>query len=98
MRPLGLKAISALIGISTLLMAGVYLLRPRVVPRVYRIGWQSSPSFQVKAVDGSPAGLAIDLVRDAVQRRGIQLEWVWYPGSSETALRNAEVDLWPLIT
>ena len=48
--------------------------------RVYTIGWQNSPPFQQKAEDGSPAGLAIDLVRDAARRRGIRLQWVWYPG------------------
>ena len=66
--------------------------------RVYRIGWQQVPPYQQKAEDGSPTGLAIDLVRDAARRRGIRLMWVWHPGSSEAALRNREVDLWPLIT
>src|SRR5207247_9596830 len=60
---------------------------------VYRMGWQNVPPFQYKTEDGAPAGLAIDLVRDAARRRRIQLEWVWYPGSSEGALRNGDVDL-----
>jgi PAS domain S-box-containing protein len=77
---------------------GSRLLRPRIQDRVYTIGWQSSPPFQQKAEDGSPAGLAIDLVRDAARRRGIRLKWVWHPDSSEAALRSREVDLWPLMT
>jgi two-component system, cell cycle sensor histidine kinase and response regulator CckA len=98
MRSLGFKATLASIGIAALLFAGVYLVRPRIGSRVYRIGWQNSPPFQEKADDGSPAGLAIELVREAARRRGVQLQWVWYPGSSEAALRNGDVDLWPLIT
>jgi PAS domain S-box-containing protein len=98
MRSPGFQGIWASIGIAALLAAGVYLVRPRIVRRVYRIGWQNVPPFQEKAADGSPTGLAIDLVREAARRRGIQLEWVWYPGSSETALRKGDVDLWPLIT
>src|SRR3954447_18035002 len=66
--------------------------------RVYRIGWQEVPPFQRRTEDGSPSGLAVDLIRHAAQRRSIRLKWVWYPGSSETALKNKDVDLWPLIT
>ena len=72
--------------------------RRHIEDRIYRIGWEEDPPFQEKGVDGAPTGLAIDLVRNAAQRRGIRLEWVWRPGSSEEALRNRKVDLWPLIT
>src|SRR5689334_15998413 len=71
---------------------------PHIDDRVYVIGWQDVPPFQQKAADGSPAGLAVDLVGDAARRRGIRLRWQWYPGSAEAALRNRQVDLWPLIT
>src|SRR5436190_3716767 len=98
MRSLRFKAILASIGIAALLCAGVYFVRQRVLAPVYRIGWQNVPPFQEKAEDGSPAGLAVHLVREAARQRGIRLEWVWYPGSSESALRNRDVDLWPLIT
>ena len=66
--------------------------------RVYRIGWQQVPPFQQKGTDVSPTGLAVEFVRDAARRRGIRLEWVFYPGSSETALRNHELDLWVMMT
>jgi len=89
-------------GAVLILAPGLYLaprlFRPHIKDRVYTIGWQNSPPFQQKAEDGSPAGLAIDLVRDAARRRGIRLQWVWCPGSSEAALRSRQVDLWPLIT
>src|SRR5579863_3485444 len=66
--------------------------------RVYRIGWEDDPPFQAKGKDGVPTGLAIELVRNAAQRGGVRLEWVWRPGSSEEVLRSRKVDLWPLIT
>ena len=66
--------------------------------RVYRIGWQIDPPFQDRGADGSPSGLVVDLVRDAARSRGIQLQWIFHPGSSEAALRNGDLDLWPLMT
>jgi PAS domain S-box-containing protein len=96
------KIFLAAVGASVLLISGFYLgsalLRPRPQDREYTIGWQDVPPFQLRAEDGSPGGLAVDLIRDAAQRRGIRLRWVWHPSSSEAALRNHEVDLWPLIT
>jgi PAS domain S-box-containing protein len=95
-------AIFSAAGIGILVLSGIYLgvirLRSHIDDRVYLIGWQDVPPFQQKAEDGLPAGLAVELVRDAARRRGIRLKWVWHPGSSEAALRNREVDLWPLIT
>jgi PAS domain S-box-containing protein len=71
--------------------------RPTVAPRVYKIGWGSSPPFQVRGADGQPTGLAVDLVRTAALRRGIRLEWVYWEDTSESALRGKHVDLWPII-
>src|SRR5437763_6718981 len=99
MRLLRSKTIwSAVFLLGSATYVGSRLVRPRIVDRVYTIGWQNTPPFQQRAEDGSPAGLAIDLVRDAARRRGIRLQWVWYPDSSEAALRDHKVDLWPLIT
>src|SRR5262249_16800645 len=66
--------------------------------RVYRIGWMNSPPFQVRGSDGKAAGLSVDLVNEAARRRGITLDWVFWPDSSESALKSKSVDLWPLIT
>src|SRR5215469_9479475 len=92
------KAIPWGIAVGFVLISGLYLGLPirHLDDRVYLIGWQNSPPFQQRAADGSPAGLAVDLVRDAARRRGIRLKWIWHPGSSEAALRNRQVDLWPL--
>jgi PAS domain S-box-containing protein len=66
--------------------------------RVYRIGWEDDPPYQEKAEDGSPTGLAIELIRESAARRGIRLEWVRQPHNAENALRKNLVDLWPLLT
>src|ERR1700751_5532182 len=66
--------------------------------RVYRIGWMESPPFQVHGPDGKASGLSVDLVRRAARRRGIQLEWIYWNNTSESALVRKQVDLWPLIT
>jgi ABC-type amino acid transport substrate-binding protein len=70
---------------------------PGTGQRTYRIGWQTSPPYRL-AGSGEPTGLAVDLVREAARRRGIKLRWVQWMDSSESALRNQRVDLWPLIT
>ena len=74
------------------------LRQPSWGNRVYRIGWMISPPFQLRGDDGKPAGLSVDLVREAAQRLGISLQWVFWQESSESALRKKAVDLWPLIT
>jgi signal transduction histidine kinase len=82
--------------------AGIYgslrFRKPDFSGRVYRMGWGISPPYQVRGSGGKPAGLAVDLVREAARRRGIQLEWIFWQESSESALRSKRVDLWPLIT
>jgi PAS domain S-box-containing protein len=72
--------------------------RTRVAQRVYRIGWQVDPPFQSADTDGKETGLAVDLVREAARRRGIQLQWIQRPDGAESALLSKAVDLWPFVT
>ncbi len=65
---------------------------------VYRIGWEESPPFQTKGATGAATGFAVQLVQEAARRRGIRLQWVFSPKSSEASLREGLVDLWPLMT
>jgi ABC-type amino acid transport substrate-binding protein len=85
-------------GIVLLVVSGIYLrpilLRPQIEDRVYTIGVSR---LQEKSEDGSPTGLAIELIREAAKSRGIRLKWVTYPGSAEEALRNRHLDLWSRI-
>jgi ABC-type amino acid transport substrate-binding protein len=74
----------------------VALLRViRITPenRTYIIGWDVDPPDQVATKSGEPTGFAVELVREAAKRRGIRLQWVEHPESSEAALRSKAVDL-----
>src|ERR1700758_3414817 len=96
------KLILSAAGIGLLLTSAIYFVAKhswrRIHDRVYVIGWHNSPPFQRRAADGSPAGLAVDLVRDAARRQGVRLKWEWHPEGPDSALRSGKVDLWPLIT
>jgi PAS domain S-box-containing protein len=67
-------------------------------PRTYRIGWTDSPPFEISGADGQPTGFAVDLVRTAAARRGIRLQWVFWPRTSEVAFAEKAIDLWPVMT
>ena len=79
-------ALAVIFSAATLRWLG--LRKPSWGSRVYRIGWMISPPFQVRGDDGKPAGLSVDLVREAARRRGINLQWVFWQDSSEAALRK----------
>jgi signal transduction histidine kinase len=79
-------------------LGGLRYRQPRLEHRVYTIGWMISPPFQVRGANGQAAGLSVDLVSEAARRRGIALKWIFWPESSESALKAKAVDLWPLIT
>ncbi len=65
--------------------------------RTYTIGFENDPPFQTILPAGRPSGLAVETVREAARRAGIQLKWVQTGGGSERALRAGKVDLWPLM-
>jgi signal transduction histidine kinase/CheY-like chemotaxis protein len=65
--------------------------------RTFRIGFEHSPPDQLVLPDGSPAGPAIEIVREAARRRGIRLQWVHMPSGPEQALSSGAVDLWPML-
>lgn len=44
--------------------------------RVYRIGYGDDVPFHFQSGDGQPTGLAVEMVREAAERRNIRLEWV----------------------
>jgi PAS domain S-box-containing protein len=100
MRLPGYKKARWLVAIALVLASAAYLglRRPRVQDRVYRIAWQQIPPFQQLGEDGSPTGLAVELVRAGARSRGIRLQWVFQTGRPEEALLNHEVDLWTLTT
>jgi PAS domain S-box-containing protein len=69
---------------------------PPVPHRTLRIGFELNPPVQIRTADGY-TGLAVDVVNEAAKRAGLHLQWVEVNTSSEQALRNGLVDLWPLM-
>lgn len=64
----------------------------------YRIGWETADTDQLRGSDRQPTGRVVELIREAARRRGVELQWIESPESSEAALRSGKVDLWPLVT
>src|SRR3954447_8556 len=89
-----LRDAAMLIGCA-LLFSGCRSRRPPA--RVYKVGFQNSPPRQYVAPDGKPYGPVIDILREASQRAGVQLEWVLVPEGPDRALGSGQVDLWPLV-
>jgi signal transduction histidine kinase/CheY-like chemotaxis protein len=76
----------------------VWTREPVDLTRIYRIGFESSPSRQYIDSKGRPYGPIIEMVSEAARRAGVRLEWVYSPGGPDKALGQGQVDLWPLIT
>lgn len=66
--------------------------------RVVRIGYEQSPPYQIIKPDGSPGGIATEIIAEACRRRGITLEWVRATGGPDLNLASGAVDLWPLVS
>ncbi len=72
--------------------------RPDFRGRAFRIGYEESPPTQFIAKNGGPSGAAIDIVREAARRRGIQLIWLHSYLGAEKSLQTGETDLWPIFS
>ena len=66
--------------------------------RIYRIGFDNDPPQHFIGKDGKLTGLIVELIDEAARRRGIRLQWILEPESSESALKAKKVDLWPVMT
>src|SRR5438067_632255 len=66
---------------------------PKLNRRIYRIGYENQPPQHFQGKDGKPTGLAVELIEEAARRRGIRLQWLLEPESSEAALKSGRVDL-----
>ena len=83
---------------STGLLAYLYHYErvPPVPRRPLRIGFESNPPVQIKTAYGF-SGLAVDAVREAAGRAGIDLQWIETGQSSYESFQQGLVDLWPLM-
>jgi len=66
--------------------------------RVYRIGVQNDPPYQIVQPDGRFEGLGIEVVSQAARSAGVRLQWVLAPEGPDAALRSGKVDLWTLLS
>src|SRR5262245_37375536 len=81
-----------------LVALAVTLAWPDPAPdRVYRIGFEQNPPYHFQHPDGTVSGLTYEAISEAARRKGMRLEWVLRPESSEAALRAGAVDLWPMM-
>jgi PAS domain S-box-containing protein len=72
-RPLALAGIASLLALFGWFIAG----RERIDrARIYHINYGTDAPFHFRAADGSPTGLAVDLVTEAAKRARIKLNWV----------------------
>jgi len=62
--------------VAVALLVWTFIEKPWVSSRLYRIGWENDPPEQFPDSKGQPTGLAVELVREAARRSGIQLQWV----------------------
>src|SRR5258708_14848753 len=93
------KIIALSIVLAVLAVLGwLTVWQPRVEDRTYRIGFENSPPIHFMGKDDRPTGLAVELVSEAAGRRGIRLQWLVVPESSEASLKANKVDLWPMMT
>ena len=61
--------------------------------RVYRVGYANDAPLHFQTADGQPAGLAVELVREAARRSGIEVKWVHGTGFNQQTM-----DMWVLQT
>ena len=97
------NGLARIVGLSLVLASAVAfswwaMRQPKLDRRVYRIGYEIEPPLHFQTKDGQPTGFAVDLINEAAARRGIRLQWLLEPESSEAALRAGKVDLWPMMT
>jgi len=65
-------------------------------PVTWRIGFGHFPPYMVLNPDGSPGGFAVDVIKEAAQRRGIQLKWLPTPEGPVAPFSFGQIDLYPL--
>ncbi|MBC2608063.1 ATP-binding protein [Pelagicoccus albus] len=63
-----------------------------------RIGYQSSPPYQIIGENGEIGGLALDLIEEIAERLDIELEWVYCPEPPDVHIPARDVDIWPVVT
>lgn len=66
--------------------------------KVLRVGYSQFAPYVIVNEAGQPDGLAVEMVRRAARASGVSIRWVLVPGEIDAALKNGEIDLYPLLT
>ena len=66
--------------------------------KVLRVGYSQFAPYVIVNEAGQPDGLAVEMVRRAARVSGVPIRWVLVPGEIDAALKNGEIDLYPLLT
>jgi signal transduction histidine kinase/CheY-like chemotaxis protein len=85
--------------ILALLTVVLYPAATRMVARqrVYRIGADHAPPYQVLHEDGRIDGMTVEILNAAAAKAGLRLQWVAWRGTPDDALSQGAVDLWPAL-
>jgi hypothetical protein len=86
-----------------LAICGSCMERKHFAGRTLRIGFDNAPPYSVIAPDGTPGGLAVELIAEAARRQQINLHWVDLTAIAPTGfdidgmLSHNMIDLWPVV-
>jgi len=91
------RYIAAAIAAALALAVCLFALTRRPPSVTLRAGFAEFLPYVGMDENGNPAGLAVQVVRQAAQRAGIRLQWVEV-ADAEKALRGGLIDLFPILT
>src|SRR5262249_55944855 len=77
------------------IFGAVYNNPPTATP--LRVGYADFYPYVASDELGRPTGLAVELIREAAARSGVQLRWIAVD-RAEKALRAGQIDLYPILT
>jgi hypothetical protein len=102
----GASKLSAALCVLALLAGCSCAARKEFSGRTLRIGFADSAPYYMVAPDGSPRGLAVDLINEAARRQNIALHWIDVRPffsrvdkaefAAEYLLNHNLIDLWPV--
>jgi signal transduction histidine kinase/ActR/RegA family two-component response regulator len=62
-----------------------------------RVGYGNFPPYMIFRADGSPGGFVVEVVKDAVRRQGMEVEWVRVLGPPDEELRDNKIDVYAFL-
>lgn len=82
--------------LTGLILLARHEFRADEIQAIHRIGFSDSPPLLLAHPDGSPGGLAYDVLTAAAAKASLRLDWRLSRKLNHEFLREGEADLWPL--